>query len=179
MAKIIAPSAGFNGEVGGVQFEDGVAETDNQAVISYCRGAGYKVDGTAAKQAEPESPDPRDVPDPDGLTLRDAAVDPEPEDFLAPTNAGEANPHGPDVVSPEIHASEGVRPVKGGDVHIGDPAKQDAAETEHAAQESFVVGTPAGNASKTEWHAYAIAQGYTEEGLEGRTRDEIRDLFNA
>lgn len=37
---------------------------------------------------------------------------------------------------------------------------------------------PAGNASKAEWHAYALAQGYTEEGLEGRTRDELRELFN-
>jgi len=39
-------------------------------------------------------------------------------------------------------------------------------------------GAPAGNASKAEWHAYALTQGYTEEGLEGRTRDELRDLFN-
>jgi len=37
---------------------------------------------------------------------------------------------------------------------------------------------PNGNASKADWHAYALTQGYTEEGLEGRTRDELRDLFN-
>ena len=37
---------------------------------------------------------------------------------------------------------------------------------------------PAGNASKAEWHAYALSQGYTEEGLEGRTRDELRALFD-
>lgn len=37
---------------------------------------------------------------------------------------------------------------------------------------------PAGNASKAEWHAYALKHGFTEEGLEGRTRDELRDLFN-
>jgi hypothetical protein len=31
--------------------------------------------------------------------IRDAAVDPRPEDFLPPTNAGQANPHGPEVVA--------------------------------------------------------------------------------
>lgn len=133
MAKIKAPSETFNGEVGGAQFVDGIAETDNQAVISYCRGAGYTVSGkTRALPETPEAPDPRDVPDPEASTLRDAAVDPEPGDFLAPTNAGEANPHGPDVVAPEIHASEGARPVKAGDVHVEDTAKQDAAETADA-----------------------------------------------
>lgn len=133
MAKIKAPSETFNGEVGGVQFVDGEAETDNQAVLSYCRAAGYTVSGkTRALPKEPESPDPRNLPDPEASTLRDAAVDPEPEDFLAPTNAGEANPHGPDVVSPEIHASEGARPVKGGEVHVDDVDKQDAAETADA-----------------------------------------------
>lgn len=40
------------------------------------------------------------------------------------------------------------------------------------------AGEPAGNASKEAWHKYALSQGYTEEGLDGRTRDEIRDLFN-
>lgn len=130
MAKIKAPSEAFNGEIGGVQFENGEAETDKEAVLSYCRGAGYTVSGkTRALPKAPESPDPRKIPEPEASTLRDAAVDPRPEDFLAPTNAGKANPHGPDVVSPEIHASEGARPVKGGDVHVGDTAKQDAAET--------------------------------------------------
>jgi len=179
MAKIIAPSAGFNGDVGGVQFKDGEAETDNQAVISYCRGAGYSVDGTAKDlPKEPESPDQRDVPAPEASTLRDAAVDPKPEDFLAPTNAGKANPHGPEVVSPELHASEGVRPVKGGEVHVDDVAKQDAAETAHAEQDTFVAEAPAGNASAADWEAYALSQGRTAEELDGLSRNQIRDLFN-
>lgn len=178
MAKITAPVEGFNGEIGGVQFKDGTAETDNQAVISYCRNAGYAVDGTAKDLPEaPESPDPRNLPDPDAATLRDAAVDPKPEDFLAPTNAGEANPHGPEVVSPEIHASEGVRPVKGGDVHVGDAGKQDAAETAHTEQGSFEASAPAGNASKSDWEAYALTQGRAPEELDGLTRDQIRELF--
>ena len=45
-----------------------------------------------------------------GTPLRDAAVDPRPSDFLAPTNAGKpgpaGNPHGPNVVSPEIGTAE-------------------------------------------------------------------------
>lgn len=75
-----------------------------------------------------------------GSAVRDAAVDPRPGDFLVPTNAGDSNPHGPDVVSPEVHASQGVRPVKPGEVHVDDPAAQDQAETEHAA--AATDGTP-------------------------------------
>lgn len=80
----------------------------------------------------------------DGTTLRDAAVDPRPTDFLPPTNAGLAgeagNPHGPNVVSPEIHGVEGNRPVLAGLVS-SDPAVQEADETAHL----------------VEWHATAAA----------------------
>lgn len=72
-----------------------------------------------------------------GTPLRDAAVDPEPGDFLPPTNAGAegelGNPHGPTVVSPEIHASEGTRPVHPGAVS-STAATQSAAELEHTAE---------------------------------------------
>ena len=91
---------------------------------------------------DPADLDSRELVSPEvvGTPLRDAAVDPRPGDFLAPTNAGEADPHGPDVVSPEVHASQGVRPVKGGEVHVDDLAKQDELETEHAA--AATDGTP-------------------------------------
>lgn len=50
-----------------------------------------------------------------GTPLRDAAVDPRPEDYLAPTNAGEpgplGDPHGPHVVAPEIPGSIHHRPA--------------------------------------------------------------------
>lgn len=69
-----------------------------------------------------------------GTPLRDAAVDPEPRDYLPPTNAGEpgelGNPHGPSVVAPGIHGEQGVRPIRPGAVS-GDPDVQEAAETEH------------------------------------------------
>ena len=48
--------------------------------------------------------------------------------------------------------------------------------TEAPAEEA--TEAPAKSASKADWHAYALSQGYTEEGLDGRTRDELRDLFN-
>lgn len=54
MATIKAPVATFNGTVGGVQFANGTAETDNQAVINYCKGAGYTV--VATKEKEPAGP---------------------------------------------------------------------------------------------------------------------------
>lgn len=67
-----------------------------------------------------------------GTRLRDAAVDPNPGDFLPPTNAGVTgalgNPHGPTVISPGLHGDESVRPIVPGDVS-DDPAVQEAAET--------------------------------------------------
>lgn len=79
--------------------------------------------------------DPRDIAEPTqvGTPLRDAAVDPRPSDFLPPTNAGEANPHGPEVVAPGLHADEHVRPIRPGEVHVDDPAVQSDAELEHTA----------------------------------------------
>ena len=63
--------------------------------------------------------------------IRDAAVDPLPKDFLEPINAGAAlplgDPHGPFVVSPQLHADESVRTIVSGPVS-SDPAVQEAAE---------------------------------------------------
>lgn len=93
------------------------------------------------------SADPRDYTGPivTGTPLRDAAVDPLPGDFLAPTNAGAAgelgNPHGPSVVSPEIHASEGARPIRPG-VVSDDPATQDTDETAHLVDTQPNADTP-------------------------------------
>lgn len=43
---------------------------------------------------------------------------------------------------------------------------------------SSVADAPPGNASRDAWHAYALSLGFPEEGLEGRSRDEIRALIN-
>jgi len=36
---------------------------------------------------------------------------------------------------------------------------------------------PPGNASREDWADYAVANGHTEAGIEGMSRDEIRGLF--
>ena len=92
--------------------------------------------------------DPRDVVDEQiGTRLRDAAVDPRPGDFLPPTNAGVegelGNPHGPHVISPEIHGSESVRTIRPGLV-ASDPAVQSEQETEQLADWQPQVTAPDG-----------------------------------
>lgn len=134
MAKVEAPNAEYNGPgPGGAVFENGVAEVDDDAALNYYRSAGYKVSGKVDSPIEsPEPPDPREVTEVvEGTRLRDAAVDPEPGDFLPPTNAGQENPHGSKVVSPEIHASgpAGIRP---GEVYVEDAGKQQERETAFA-----------------------------------------------
>lgn len=53
--RVTTPVPGASGDVGGVQFTDGVAlvndETD-AAVLAYCQGAGYTVE-PADEQADP------------------------------------------------------------------------------------------------------------------------------
>jgi hypothetical protein len=109
MATIHAPVKGFNGNgPAGLEFRNGTAETDDEAVIAYAKRRGYGIDKPAAEaEQEPQEPaDPREVETVHaGAPMRDAAVDPRPSDHLPPTNAGEANPHGPAVVSPEIGAA--------------------------------------------------------------------------
>lgn len=82
------------------------------------------------------SVDPRDYPLTVPALPRDGAVEPRDGDFLAPSNAGAegelGNPHGPSVVSPGIHAYQGVRPICTGEV-ASDPTAQDTAEDEHLA----------------------------------------------
>lgn len=152
--QITSPVKGYSEstEVGPYifDFKDGVAQYDeskhlplNDGVKRFLKDSGYGLGSEAATSPEPapEPADPREVGDEQvGTKIRDAAVDPMDGDFLAPTNAGEANPHGSEVVSPEVHASQGVRPVKGGEVHVGDPDAQDAAETAHT--EEVVDGEP-------------------------------------
>jgi hypothetical protein len=119
-----------------VIFEDGVAEIDfelNDGLKAYLRSNGYGVGSVAAKAPEDDIviADPRELPDVQrvGTDLRDAAVDPRDTDFLAPTNAGQANPHGGEVVAPGIHAV-GPGPIVPGTV--GSPDYQAAKEADTA-----------------------------------------------
>lgn len=53
MARIVAPVPFTGAGVGGVEFVDGVAETDNHAIIEYCRGAGYSVEAESPQEPKP------------------------------------------------------------------------------------------------------------------------------
>ncbi len=51
MAAVTAPVAGYSGEVAGVQFVNGKAETDDDNALAYFRRHGYDVDGSKPKRA--------------------------------------------------------------------------------------------------------------------------------
>ncbi|MFE5895837.1 hypothetical protein ACFQ67_00150 [Streptomyces sp. NPDC056488] len=169
MARIESPDRQFTGTgPGGVHFEDGVAETDNQAVISYCQGAGYTVDGQTYTDPAPAArvtavPDPRFVQDVgDTAPLRDAAVDPRPGD-VPPSNAGLANPHGPLVVAPGI----GAPPV------VANPKGDGVVPVTEAPNE-----VPAKTASKGAWVDYAVAQGMPREDAENATKEKLAEAYS-
>lgn len=140
MTTITSPIEGYTGEtvfgVTRLEFKDGTAEATDvpDGVLGYLRSHGFTVDGkTVEVPAEPEPVDSRDIVEEQvGGKLRDAAVDPHTEDFLPPVNAGEADPHGPKVVAPQIHAAK-EQPVRPGKVS-DDPKVQSEAESEHAAE---------------------------------------------
>jgi hypothetical protein len=110
-ARVTGP---FNLTPGAPYFVDGVAYTDDPAFLGYARTAdGYTIEpvdqapadylttveqGRAAAVGRPERV---------GTPLRDAAVDPHPDDASIPMNAGLGlDPHGPEVVSPEALTRE-------------------------------------------------------------------------
>ena len=153
--KIQSPAEGYTAtdQYGDVvlDFKDGVAEFDGDlphSIRTYLLGAGYGIGSTKPSQPEvPVPADPRDLEDGVvGTRLRDAAVDPRPEDFLAPLNAGEGNPHGPEVVAPEIHAS-GPAGIVPGNAFVEDPAKQEKREKDFA-QARLIEQVPAAEAVK-------------------------------
>lgn len=195
MTKIHAPNPRYNGSVGGVSFEKGVAEAtekEHPAAFAYFRRHGFGI-GEPVEEPEPAvRADARDVartgPHRFGSRLRDAAVDPKEDDFLPPTNAGEADPHGPLVVAPEVHAS-GPKGIRGGDVHVDDPNAQAAAEAgvakavlvdrqPHPAVEAEADDDrPARNAKQEEWAAYAVSRGMDPDEAEVATRAELIERY--
>lgn len=165
-------------------FKDGVAEHDGElkpSIRHYLHGAGYKVGGKAGADVDdaPVPADPREVTHVQGGTpLRDAAVDPRKDDFLAPTNAGKSgeagNPHGPNVIAPGIHGNQGIRPVKAGEVHVDKPAAQDKAETAHA-KASVDGDTVPGSEPAAELKGAALDEALEAAGLpKTGTADEKR-----
>lgn len=150
--KITSPVAGYKGTgPGGLVFDKGVAQADelSPAVRRYLERHGYGIDGPARAPVEPVQPDSRDIHAADsavGSRLRDAAVNPRADDFLPPTNAGKADPHGPEVAAPGLHAVPPA-PIVPGPVIDDDPDQKDQERREtEAAQEVLVEGTDVGEA---------------------------------
>ena len=133
VVTVFAPNPRYAGISAGHRFVDGRATVSrsNTGALGYFRRAGYQIDGKAPKDHDLPAWDAREARVVVGSPLRDAAVEPAPTDFLPPTRAGEADPHGPLVVAPQVHASgpKGVRP---GRVDVDAPAEQSADETELA-----------------------------------------------
>lgn len=149
MARITTPVPGYNGQgPGNLQFQDGVAESDDPAILAYCEGAGYGIDADPPARQAPEPPDPREVGDQASAPLRDAAVDPRPEDYRAPTNAGDANPHGPLVVAPGIADGASSAPQ-------AEPGNGSGTEGQEAGPDT---PRPPQGAPVADWRAYALTQ---------------------
>lgn len=207
MTKVYAPNRAYNGPgAGGVMFIDGVGETDNAAALAYFRNAGYGIDEPPAR-GEPAparvGPEPVEPVVSVGEPLRDAAIAPLPKDFLPPINAGEADPHGPLVVSPGLHAVSPA-PIRPGPVAVHDPAQQNRDESELAeavlvqgvpvpeavaavappapapiaATPAIVTGgAPAKRATVGEWRDYAVAQGLDAVEAADMTKDQLVERF--
>lgn len=162
-----APDPSFEGSVAGIAFVKGAAKVDpkdNPGAYGYFQSAGYEISGKTLNDApgqyargrEPEGAAPGTPDNPDGIERgaapRDAAVvkdaaGPMSDAFMPPTNAGEADPHGPRVVSPGLHAVPPA-PIRPGEVHVDDVARQEAEETKLAervlveGEEATVVDEP-------------------------------------
>lgn len=65
--------------------------------------------------------------------------------------------------------------VKGKDSETT-PDQTDADDTED--EDLGTPSKPAGNASRGDWEAYAVSQGFGEEQLEGMKQRDIRELFD-
>jgi hypothetical protein len=151
MARIETPVKDYTGDgPGGIHFVDGVGLTDDPAIINYCRGAGYLVDGERSNPlpARREPVDARDVTTiAVGSPARDAAVDPRPEDFRPPVGAGTADPHGPEVYAPGLPGG-GLQPT----------APPVEAEGREKVGDDDGVKRPPQSAQVADWRAYALTQ---------------------
>jgi len=188
----------YSGTIAGVTIEDGEPVEDaanplpdgfdaqawTRSVRSYANRHGLAVENGKLVVLEAEDVatiDSRDVTtQPVGTRLRDAAVNPKPVDYLPPTNAGLADPHGPLVVSPGIHGAPG-RPVTPGPV--APAAEQERVETADSVEVRDVeVAEPPRSGSgsaKDAWVVYAISQGADPDEAGLLTRDALIEQYGS
>ncbi|HEX9993928.1 MAG TPA: hypothetical protein VGB14_13445, partial [Acidimicrobiales bacterium] len=135
-----SPNPSYTGVSAGVSFADGVGYTDRTDQLGWFERHGYTVEkGGTMPDAAPLAARP--FPRVGAPWSRDAAVEPDAagpdsDAFLPPTNAGQADPHGPAVVSPGLHAVPPA-PLVPGPVSK-DPDEQERVET--AAAEPVLSG---------------------------------------
>lgn len=177
-------SRGYTGTIAGVEFDDGTPDGGiTAAVRSYANRHGLRLDGdrlVVVEEGDEDRIDSRDITEQKvGAPLRDAAVDPKPGDFLPPINAGEADPHGPEVVSPHVHGAEDRR-ITPGPVHVDNAAAQEISETAATVEQHDLAGEverPTKSANKPEWVAYAISQGADPEEAGNTNKDDLIDTY--
>ncbi|MFJ2259478.1 hypothetical protein ACIOKD_14250 [Streptomyces sp. NPDC087844] len=150
MARITTPVPDYSGPgPAGLMFQDGEGHSEDPAVLEYCRAAGYGIDDEPPARKQLQVPDPREVTATVhvGAPARDAAVDPRAGDFRPPVNAGDANPHGPEVYAQGLPGG-GHQPLA--------PAAEPTGEEEKSGDDGPKKPTQA--ASVAEWRAYALTQ---------------------
>lgn len=208
MSKVTAPNRRFNGISAGVSFADGVGETSNPGALAYFERAGYGIDKqppafqSGAQEAfQPALPaEVRGAESNDAAVMKDASG-PVSDAFLPPINAGEAEPHGPLVVSPGLHAVPPA-PILPGDVHEvpqqeieesrlvervlveGEPATivsgpDPLGEGRPAGELRAQPGVPSKSASKAEWVDHAVARGMSRDEAEDATKADLQERFGA
>ncbi len=153
MARITTPVPGYSGPgPAGVMFQDGEGHSEDPAVLDYCRSAGYGIDDEPPALKQPQVPDPREVTGPVhvGAPARDAAVDPSPSDFRPPVNAGDANPHGPEVYAPGLPG--------GGHQPLAPAGPSTPPEEGMEAKGEPDAKPPVQSAPVADWRAYALTQ---------------------
>lgn len=78
-------------------------------------------------------------------------------------------------VTPEVVEETVVEEAVSSD-ESPEPAQPQAEEPQEPAKASAEEKRPAGWASETKWREFRLSQGYTEEELDGKGRDELRGL---
>ncbi len=82
------------------------------------------------------------------------------------------------AVNPPETGTPGTPPPAGGEGGEGGQVPPPAGgDGEKANHENADPNAPKGNASREEWEAYALSKGKTEDDLAGKTRDDIKGLF--
>lgn len=97
---IYSPVEGYSGTVAGVVFDDGKAETDDEAALAYFRRHGYGI----GSPPEAEETEPTEPPEPvvTTTTLRDAASPDTPEEPVKPEGGTEPQPEGDVEAHPNV-----------------------------------------------------------------------------